>query len=63
LSDELRKGFKQRLIALSRAEVLAAAERYFGGGLEHCSVAVIGSEENLRDANARLQEPLELCKF
>jgi Zn-dependent M16 (insulinase) family peptidase len=60
LSDELREGFKQRLIALTRREVLTAAERYFGGGLQHCSVAVIGSEESLRKANARLAEPLEI---
>ena len=60
LSDELREGFKQRLIALTRREVLAAAERYFGGGLQHCSVAVIGSEENLLAANAKLPEPLEI---
>jgi hypothetical protein len=60
LSDELREGFKQRLIALTRGEVLAAAERYFGGGLQHCSVAVIGGEESLRAANVRLAEPLEM---
>jgi hypothetical protein len=63
LSDELRQRFKRRLIALTRSEVLAAAERYFGGGLDHCSVAVIGSEENLKAANARLKEPLELHKI
>jgi Zn-dependent M16 (insulinase) family peptidase len=63
LSDELRQRFKQRLIALTRAEVLAVAGRYFGGGLDHCSVAVIGSEENLKAANARLKEPLDLHKI
>lgn len=63
LSDELREGFKQRLIALTRREVLAAAERYFGGGLQHCSVAVIGSEERLHAANAKLAEPLEMFKI
>jgi hypothetical protein len=63
LSDELREGFKQRLIALTRREVLAAAERYFGGGLQHCSVAVIGGEESLRAANAKLAEPLELNRI
>ena len=63
LSDDLRQGFKQRLIALNRPEVLAAAERHFGDGLDHCSVAVIGNEENLKAANARLQEPLELLKI
>ena len=62
LSDELRERFKQRLIALRRADVIAAAERYFGAGLGHCSVAVIGSEEKLREANATLAEPLELFK-
>jgi Zn-dependent M16 (insulinase) family peptidase len=63
LSDELREGFKQRLVALTRGEVRAAAERYFGGGLQHCSVAVIGSEESLREANTRLAEPLEILKI
>jgi hypothetical protein len=59
----MREGFKQRLIALNRREVTAVAERYFGGGLTHCSVAVIGSEEKLRKANAQLKEPLELYKI
>lgn len=63
LSDELREGFKQRLIALTREQVLAVAERTFGGGLQHGSVAVIGSEESLRAANVRLAEPLELHKI
>jgi hypothetical protein len=63
LSDGLRQRFKERLVALTRADVLAVAERYFGGGLEHCSVAVIGNEENLKAANARLKEPLELHKI
>jgi hypothetical protein len=63
LSDEIRESFKERLIGLSRQDVAAAAERYFGGGLDHCSVAVIGSEEKLREANAKLAEPLELHKI
>jgi hypothetical protein len=63
LSDEMRERFKQRLIALSRSDVIDIAERYFGGGLAHCSVAVIGSEENLRAANTQLEEPLELHKI
>jgi len=48
---------------LGRREVMAAAEQYFSGGLHHCSVAVIVSEENLREANAQLPEPLELFKI
>jgi Zn-dependent M16 (insulinase) family peptidase len=63
LSDEMRENFKQRLIALSRREVAAVAERYFGGGLSRCSVAVIGGEERLREANTQLEEPLELHKI
>mgnify|MGYP001135956388 CR=1 FL=1 len=63
LSDELRERFKQRLIGLSRREVMTAAEQYFGGGLNQCSVAVIGSEEKLREANAKLPEPLALFKI
>jgi len=63
LSDEIRERFKQRLIGLRRQDVIAAAEQYFDGGLEHCSVAVIGSDEKLREANAKLQEPLELHKI
>jgi Zn-dependent M16 (insulinase) family peptidase len=63
LSDGIRERFKRRLIGLSRREVMAAAEQYFGGGLNQCSVAVIGSEEKLREANAKLPEPLELFKI
>jgi Zn-dependent M16 (insulinase) family peptidase len=63
LSDDLRLGFKQRLVALERPEVVAAAERYFGRGLKDCAVAVIGSEEKLKEANATLTEPLTLHKI
>jgi hypothetical protein len=63
LSDEMRERFKQRLIGLSRQEVLAAAERHFSGGLDQWSVAVIGSEEKLRAASAKLAQPLELHKI
>ncbi len=63
LSDELREGFKQRLLALTRSTVLAAAERHVGEGLQAASVAVIGGEEALRAANASLAEPLELFRI
>jgi Zn-dependent M16 (insulinase) family peptidase len=63
LSDDLRRQFKQRLIALERREVAEVAERYFAGGLKEWSVAVIGSEENLKSANAKLEEPLALHKI
>jgi Zn-dependent M16 (insulinase) family peptidase len=63
LSDDIRERFKQRLIGLGRREVMAAAEQYFSGGLHQCSVAVIGSEEKLREANDQLPEPMELFKI
>ncbi len=63
LSDDLRQQFKQRLIGLSRAEVRSVAERYFRGGLDDCSVAVIGNEEAILEANRKLKEPLALSKI
>jgi hypothetical protein len=63
LSDELREGFKQRLLALTRGTVLAAAERHVAGGLQGASVAVIGGEEALQAANGALAEPLELHRI
>ncbi|MCU0559888.1 MAG: insulinase family protein [Desulfobacterales bacterium] len=63
LSDDLRLRFKQRLIGLSRSEVRGAAEAYFSQGLAGSSVAVISSEAALREANAKLKEPLELHKI
>jgi Zn-dependent M16 (insulinase) family peptidase len=63
LSDELRRRFKRRLIGLTRGEVLQVADRTFGTGLADCSVAVVGSEESLREANTKLAEPLEIFKI
>jgi hypothetical protein len=63
LSDEIRERFKQRLIGLNRRGVMTAAEQHFGAGLDRCSVAVIGNEERLREANAKLAEPLELHRI
>jgi len=63
LSDELRRRFKRRLIGLTRSEVREVAERTLGAGLADCSVAVVGSEESLREANTQLAEPLEIFKI
>jgi hypothetical protein len=60
LTDDLRRRFKERLVALERREVAEAAERWFGEGLAGWSVAVIGSAESLAAANAALAEPLAL---
>ena len=63
LSDALRRRFKQRLIGLTRDAVREVAERTFATGLADCSVAVVGSEESLREANTQLAEPLEIHKI
>ncbi len=63
LTDDLRLQFKQRLTALDGSQVAKAAQRWFGEGLKECSVAVIGSEEALKEANTRLSEPLTLHKI
>ncbi len=63
LTDDLRLQFKQRLVALDGGQVAAVAQRWFGDGLKDCSVAVIGSEEALHEANTQLSEPLELHRI
>jgi hypothetical protein len=63
LTDALRLEFKQRLIALDGRQVAEAAQRWFGEGLKDCSVAVIGSDEALKEANSQLGEPLTLHKI
>ena len=62
-SDALRRRFKQRLIGLTRGEVREVAERTLGAGLANCSVAVVGSEASLREANTKLAEPLEMHRI
>ncbi|MEJ5359206.1 MAG: insulinase family protein [Desulfobacterales bacterium] len=63
LSDELRREFKARLLALDRRAVAAAAARWLPEKLQGASVAVIGSEESLEQANRRLAEPLALHRI
>jgi hypothetical protein len=43
--------------------VREVADRTFGTGLADCSVAVVGSEESLREANTKLAEPLEMHRI
>jgi Zn-dependent M16 (insulinase) family peptidase len=52
LTDTARQEYKERLLDLRRANVLATAERFFGVSANARSVAVISSEEKLNAANA-----------
>ncbi len=64
LTDELRKTFKQRLLALDKQQILTVAQKYFGPDRPKSSVAVISSETSLKSANDRLKEqPLELRRI
>jgi hypothetical protein len=64
LSDDLRLGFKTRLLALDREHIRAAAERYFDAADRPQAVAVISSEEKLASANVELtQNPLALHRI
>jgi Zn-dependent M16 (insulinase) family peptidase len=64
LSDDIRRQYKSRLLALSRKRVNAVAEKYFDRNAKHQAVAVISSEEKLKAANAKLAgSPLELHRI
>jgi Zn-dependent M16 (insulinase) family peptidase len=54
LSDDIRKTFKTRLLALDREKVLEVARVYFGPDKAPSSVAVISSEDALKSASERM---------
>jgi len=54
LSDETRLRHKERLLKLTRAAVVAAAERYFTPDASHKAVAVISSRDLLEAANEKM---------
>lgn len=56
LTDDERKGYKQRLLKLTRDQVLDTAESYFAAGRERSGVAVIAGQEHLSQANAQMGE-------
>lgn len=63
LADETRKQFKEKLLAVNRHQVVAAAEKYFDDDTNH-AVAVISSEDSLKTANQELLDnPLKLYKI
>ncbi len=63
LSDEERKRYKQRLLALDRKAVMAAAERYFTPD-GRAAVAVISSAEKIEAANRKMDDaPLAMASI
>ena len=64
LSDEIRGQFKTKLLSLTRQDVKRAAEKYFVIPPEQRSVAVVSSEEKLKEANQQLADhPLKLYQI
>jgi hypothetical protein len=60
LDDEARLRFKQRLLNLTRRQVLDAAGTYFEPLSDRQGVAVISGENLLREANRKLDPPLSI---
>jgi Zn-dependent M16 (insulinase) family peptidase len=56
LSDESRARFKERLLSLTRDEVIRAAKKYFTPSDRASGVAVISSEERLKSFNEKKPE-------
>ena len=64
LSDEARQNYKERILALTRKEVLKTAEKYFNSQNHRKAVAVISGEQHLEAANQNLSEqPLKLYRL
>ena len=64
LSDEIRGQFKTKLLSLTQREVRRAAEKYFVTQPEQRSIAVVSSEEKLKEANQQLaDQPLKLYQI
>ena len=64
LSDSLRKQFKQKLLLLTRNQVIDAAQKYFDNTDKKQAVAVISNEDRLNAANKHLaNNPLKLFKI
>ncbi len=61
LSDDMRRHFKESLLALTKKQVTEAAEKYFSSGTKNQAIAVISGEDALKAANNKLPgNPLEL---
>lgn len=64
LSDETREQFKQKLLALTRNQVIDVAQKYFDNSNKNQAVVVISNEDRLNAANEQLaNNPLKLYRI
>ena len=64
LSDDMRERFKEKLLGMTRDQVINAAEKYFINVPDRQAVAVISNENKLNAANKELtQNPLKLFRI
>jgi Zn-dependent M16 (insulinase) family peptidase len=64
LSDEARQNYKERILTLTRKQVLQAAEKYFDPQIHTKAVAVVSGEQQLNAANKKLSaQPLKLYRL
>ncbi|MGB2930701.1 MAG: insulinase family protein [Desulfobacterales bacterium] len=64
LSDDTRKQFKQKLLTLTRNQVIDIAQKYFDNSNQKQGVAVISNEDRLNAANKQLaHNPLKLFRI
>ena len=64
MTDESRQRFKQQLLTLKKDNIVDSAQRYFGNERAASGLAVISSDERLRQVNSKSpQSPLKLYKI
>ena len=64
LSDDMRRHFKESLLALTKKQVTKAAEKYFSSTANNQAIAVISGEDALKAANKKLPgNPLKLYRI
>ena len=64
LSDETREQFKQKLLTLTRNQVINVAQKYFENSNQNQAVVVISNEDRLNAANEQLaNNPLKLFRI
>jgi Zn-dependent M16 (insulinase) family peptidase len=64
LSDDMRERFKEKLLGMTRAQVISTADKYFADAPHQQAVAIISNENKLNAANKELaHNPLKLFRI
>ena len=64
MRDEARRRFKKRLLGMKKKDVVETAQRYFGTQNGPSGVAVISSDDRLKQVNGKISDnPLSLHKI